>query len=128
MDTPKKIKWHNGLVFPSLEEGREALIQHTLDQGESFRVVKADHKRFFTCCNSGPECRYQIRLYVRRDTTAARVQLYKPKHTCSPDTHQGWVPPQYGPVNDEQPAPIQPESHQPETTVPTPNGMSLSLP
>ncbi|KAL4893931.1 AhpD-like protein [Aspergillus ambiguus] len=91
----KKIKWKKGLKFPSLEEGRAALIQHTIDQQQSFRVVKSDHKRFFTRCLSGPECPYQVSLYVRRDTVNAQVNHYKP-HTCKPETHVGWVPPESG--------------------------------
>ncbi|KAG2415533.1 hypothetical protein HFD88_006724 [Aspergillus terreus] len=93
MSSQPNIKWRRGLKFPSLEEGRAALIQHTIDQQQSFRVDKSDHKRFFTRCLSGRGCPYRVRLYVRRDTVQAQVNEYKPEHTCSPDTHVGWVPP-----------------------------------
>lgn len=93
MSSQPDIKWRRGLKFPSLEEGRAALIQHTIDQQQSFRVDKSDHKRFFTRCLSGRGCPYRVRLYVRRDTVQAQVNEYKPEHTCSPDTHVGWVPP-----------------------------------
>jgi len=39
-----------GDQFESIKVAREAISQYVLNNGESFKTVKSDQKRFVVCC------------------------------------------------------------------------------
>ncbi|XHG07747.1 hypothetical protein AWENTII_013014 [Aspergillus wentii] len=79
-----------GMIFPSIQEAREALLTHTVAAHESYRVYKSDARRYMTRCRSR-DCDYMVRITWRKKRCEAYVSIYKP-HTCSPDTHDNWRP------------------------------------
>ncbi|KAF7181442.1 hypothetical protein CNMCM7691_000660 [Aspergillus felis] len=79
-----------GMIYPSMEEAREALLCHTIAKHESYRVYKSDARRYMTRCRSR-DCNYMVRISWRKKRCEAFVSMYRP-HTCSPDTHGNWRP------------------------------------
>jgi hypothetical protein len=79
-----------GLIFPSMDDAREALLCHTIARHESYRVYKSDARRYMTRCRNR-DCNYMVRISWRKRRCEAFVSMYKP-HTCSPDTHENWRP------------------------------------
>ncbi|KAF4237542.1 hypothetical protein CNMCM6805_006873 [Aspergillus fumigatiaffinis] len=79
-----------GMIYPSMEEAREALLCHTIAKHESYRVYKSDARRYMTRCRNR-DCNYMVRVSWRKKRCEAFVSMYKP-HTCSPDTHGNWRP------------------------------------
>lgn len=78
------------MIYPSMEEAREALLCHTIAKHESYRVYKSDARRYMTRCRNR-DCNYMVRVSWRKKRCEAFVSMYKP-HTCSPDTHDNWRP------------------------------------
>ncbi|KAG2019078.1 hypothetical protein GB937_005369 [Aspergillus fischeri] len=79
-----------GMIYPSMEEAREALLCHTIAKHESYRVYKSDARRYMTRCRNR-DCNYMVRVSWRKKRCEAFVSMYKP-HTCRPDTHDNWRP------------------------------------
>jgi hypothetical protein len=73
-----------GDVFPSAEDCRNAIQRHVLDEGESYKVVKSDKKRYIVSCKDN-KCTFRIRASnrVKKGFTITILQPY----ICSPAVH-----------------------------------------
>jgi hypothetical protein len=70
--------------FDSIDAARDAIRQHVLDNGESFKLVKSDKKQFSICCKD-QDCGFRIRA-TKSSKGVVSITCLKP-HTCSPVVH-----------------------------------------
>lgn len=78
-----------GSRFPTMNDARDALLNHIANRGESYVVDKSERERYTVRCRAGAACPFYVRIGWRRKEQRACVSVYRP-HTCSPDTHQNW--------------------------------------
>jgi MuDR family transposase len=75
-----------GDQFVSIDAARDAIRRFTLDDGESFRVIASDKKRYIISCKAASTgCGFRIRA-TSSSKGVTSVTILKP-HTCSPATH-----------------------------------------
>ena len=77
-----------GTSFPSMKEAREAILQHTIQEGLSYKVAKAEISRYILICRSDT-CTFRLRVNYNKKHHHAVVTISQP-HICSPDTHNNW--------------------------------------
>jgi len=70
--------------FNSIPEAREAIRRYVLDNGESFKLVKSDKRRFSIGCKD-PKCGFGIRA-SKSSKQVVSITVFK-LHTCSPAVH-----------------------------------------
>jgi hypothetical protein len=70
--------------FESVDAAREAIRRYVLDNGESFKLVKSDKKRFSICCKD-QDCGFWIRA-AQSSKGVVSITRFK-LHTCSPVVH-----------------------------------------
>ncbi len=70
--------------FESIEVAREAIRRYVLDQGESFKLIKSDQKRFSICCKDN-DCGFRIRA-GKSSKGVVSITVFKP-YSCSPIVH-----------------------------------------
>ena len=73
-----------GTRFESIDAAKEAISQYVLNNGESFRTVKSDQKRFVICCKD-EDCGFWIRA-AKNSKEVVSITRFKP-HSCSPAIH-----------------------------------------
>ena len=73
-----------GDQFESINAAREAITQYVLNNGESFKTVKSDQKRFVICCKDA-DCNFWIRV-AKSSKEVVSITIFRP-HSCSPAIH-----------------------------------------
>src|ERR1700728_3634886 len=73
-----------GTQFESINAAKEAISQHVLNNGESFKAVKSDQKRFVICCKD-KDCGFRIRA-AKNTKGVVSITIFNP-HSCSPAVH-----------------------------------------
>jgi MuDR family transposase len=76
------MQLHN--QFDSIEAACEAIRRYVLDNGESFKGVKSDQKRFSIACKED-SCGFSIRA-SKSSKGIVSITVFK-LHTCSPAVH-----------------------------------------
>jgi MuDR family transposase len=71
-------------VFPSLEAAWEAIKQHVLDEGESFKTIKSDKHWFVIGCKD-KDCRFCIWAAISKKEVVS-ITVFIP-HSCSLATY-----------------------------------------
>jgi hypothetical protein len=71
-------------VFPLIEAAREAIKQHVLDDGESFKTEKSDKHRFIIICKHN-DCNFRIRV-AESEKQVVSITVFN-LHSCSPTIH-----------------------------------------
>jgi hypothetical protein len=71
-------------VFESIPAARSAITKFVLDQGESYKLVASDKKRYIICCKDS-KCKFRIRATWSAKEVVS-ITIMEP-HTCSPATH-----------------------------------------
>ena len=81
-----------GSVFPGIDQAKDALLQHRVAKGLSYRVTKTDSKRYIVECasESAESCEFRLRFTINKYGTVKTTVLTP--HTCPPDGHFGWKP------------------------------------
>jgi tryptophan 2,3-dioxygenase len=67
-----------------MHEVREAIKQHVLDEGESYKTIKSDKHRFVIGCKDS-DCKFRIRASQSKKEVVS-ITVFEP-HSCSPATH-----------------------------------------
>ena len=70
--------------FLSIQAAQEAIKQHVLDEGKSYKTEKSDKQRFVIVCKDD-NCKFQIRAAVLEKEVVS-ITVFKP-HSCSPAIH-----------------------------------------
>jgi hypothetical protein len=70
--------------FESIAAARTAITNFVLNQGESYKTVASDKKRYIICCKDS-ECKFRIRA-TRSAKEVVSITICEP-HTCTPATH-----------------------------------------
>jgi hypothetical protein len=70
--------------FLSIQAAREAIQQHVLDEGESYKTEKSDKQRFVIVCKDD-NCKFRIHAAVSEKEVVS-ITVFKP-HSCSPAIH-----------------------------------------
>jgi MuDR family transposase len=70
--------------FKSIAAARSAITKFVLDQGESYKLVASDKKRYIICCKDS-QCKFRIRA-TRSAKEVVSITIMEP-HTCSPAIH-----------------------------------------
>ena len=70
--------------FPSIDAARKAIKAYVLDQGESYKLVASDKKRYIISCKDN-SCKFRIRA-TRSAKEVVSITIFVP-HSCSPKTH-----------------------------------------
>lgn len=70
--------------FESVNAAREAIRRYVLDDGESFKLVKSDKKRF-SIRRKDQDCGFRIRA-AKSSKGIVSITVFKP-HSCSPVVH-----------------------------------------
>ena len=70
--------------FPSIDAARKAIKAFVLDQGESYKLVASDKRRYIISCKDG-SCKFCIRA-TRSAKEVVSITIFVP-HSCSPQTH-----------------------------------------
>jgi hypothetical protein len=73
-----------GDTFSSMEDARDAVQRHVLDDGESYKTTKSDKKRYIIVCKDN-ECGFRIRV-ANVKKTGPTVTILK-AHSCRPTVH-----------------------------------------
>jgi len=73
-----------GDTFSLMEVARDAVQRHVLNDGESYKTIKSDQKRYILACKDD-KCGFRIRVSNRRKSGPAITVLKA--HTCRPSTH-----------------------------------------
>src|SRR5436305_7822531 len=55
-----------GTTFPSITEGKKAILEYVVERGESYRVQKADKRCWLAVCKDA-NCPFRIRLSRSND-------------------------------------------------------------
>jgi hypothetical protein len=71
-------------VFPLIEAPREAIKQHVLDDGESYKTENSDKHRFNIICKHN-DCNFRIRA-AESEKQVVSITVFK-LHSCSPTIH-----------------------------------------
>jgi hypothetical protein len=71
-------------LFPTIEEARDAINRHVLDEGESYKVYKSDSRRHIIICKE-TACKFRIRASLLKKKGVVITVLSA--HSCSPATH-----------------------------------------
>src|SRR5437762_408878 len=70
-------------VFSSMHEVQEAIKQHVLDEGESYKTIKSDKHQFVIGCKDS-NCKFRIwASQSKKEVVSTVFEL----HSCSPATH-----------------------------------------
>lgn len=64
--------------FSSIENARQAIRRHTLDDGESYTIQKSDQKRYIITCKA-IGCRFRIRASKTKKGVKIIVKI---PYTC----------------------------------------------
>jgi len=70
-----------GDIFPSMEAARNAVQQHILDDGESYKTSKSDKKRSILLCKDS-QCTFRVRISNIKKK-GYTITKFDP-HTCRP--------------------------------------------
>jgi MuDR family transposase len=70
--------------FLSIDAARKAIKAYVLDQGESYKLVASDKKRYIISCKDN-SCKFRIRA-TRSAKEVVSITIFVP-HSCSPRTH-----------------------------------------
>ncbi len=70
--------------FQSIEDARRAVKAFVLDQGESYKIINLDKKRYTIACKDS-NCKFQIRA-TRSKKEVVSITVFEP-YTCSPVTY-----------------------------------------
>ena len=73
-----------GDQFESISAAREAITQYVLNNGESFKTVKSNQKRFVIYCKD-KDCGFWIRA-ASSSKKVVLITIFKP-YSCSPAVH-----------------------------------------
>ena len=65
--------------FESISTARTAITKFVLDQGELYKTVASNKKRYIICCKDS-KCKFRIRA------TRSAITILEP-YTCTPATH-----------------------------------------
>ena len=71
-------------VFSTMEEAKEAINRHILDEGESYKVYKSDSRRHIVVCKDSV---YKFRIRASLLIKKGVVITIFTAHSCSPATH-----------------------------------------
>ena len=71
-----------------MKEAREAILQHTIQEGLSFKVIKAEISQYVLDYQS-EICTFSLRVIYSKRHHHAITTISQP-HICSPDTNNGW--------------------------------------
>jgi hypothetical protein len=71
-------------LFLTIEEARDAINRHVLDEGESYKVYKSDSCRHIIICKKAA-CKFRIRASLLKKKGVIITVLSA--HSCSPATH-----------------------------------------
>ncbi len=75
-----------GTVYPTLEDGKEAVFQAMVARGESLRVKKSEKKKWVAICRD-KDCFFRVRV---SDVKGTGVITISRGHICPPETHADW--------------------------------------
>ena len=70
--------------FPSIDAARKAIKAFVLDQGESYKLVASDKRRYIISCKDS-SCKFYIRA-TQSAKEVVSITIFVP-HSCSPKTH-----------------------------------------
>ena len=70
--------------FSSIDVARTAIKAHVLDEGESYKTIASDQKRFIIACKD-TTCKFRIRA-TRSKKEVVSITIFEP-HSCSPAVH-----------------------------------------
>jgi hypothetical protein len=70
--------------FLSIDTAHKAIEAYVLDQGESYKLVASDKRRYIISCKDN-SCKFRIRA-TRSAKEAVFTMIFVP-HSCSPETH-----------------------------------------
>ena len=70
--------------FPSIADARTAIKAFVLDEGESFKVVASDRKRYIIACKDD-SCKFRIRA-TRFVKEVVSITIFE-QHSCSSAGH-----------------------------------------
>lgn len=70
--------------FESIDAARQAIRAFVLDNGESFKVVASDKKRYIIRCKDHA-CGFRIRAHRSKGQIVSITKINP--HSCSPATH-----------------------------------------
>lgn len=73
-----------GDTFSSMEIARDAVQRHVLDDGESYKTIKSDQKRYILLCIDD-KCGFRIRVSNVKKSRPT-VTIFE-AHTCRPTTY-----------------------------------------
>ena len=73
-----------GSVFPGIDQVKDALIQHIVAKGLSYRLKSSDKRRYIV------ECRSESCAFFRIQKQETAKMTVSTQHTCPPETHFGW--------------------------------------
>ena len=71
-------------LFPTIKDARDAINRHVLDEGESYRVLKSDSRRYIIVCKD-LTCKFRIRASLLKKKGVV-ITILVP-HSCSPIIH-----------------------------------------
>ena len=75
-----------GQTFATIQEAREAINRHVLDNGESYKVYKLDSTRHILQCKSKDEnCSFSIRVALLKKKGVALTKMSP--HSCRPTVY-----------------------------------------
>jgi hypothetical protein len=77
-----------GDQFPSIGAAKHAIKQHTLDDGESFRVLASDKKRYLIAYKKSTETACKFRICVTQSSSKGTTSItVLVPYSYSPITH-----------------------------------------
>ena len=71
-------------LFPMIEQARDAINRHVLDEGESYKVYKSDSRRHIIICKE-TACKFRIQASLLKKKGVVIIILVP--HSCSPTNH-----------------------------------------
>ena len=71
-------------LFPTIEEARDTINCHVLDEGESYKVYKSDSRHYIIICKEAA-CKFRIRASLLKKKGIVITILIP--HSCSPANH-----------------------------------------
>ena len=71
-------------VFPTMQEAKDSINRHVLDEGESYKVYKSDKTRHIVVCKDST-CDFKIRASFLKKK-GVQITIMTP-HSCNPTIH-----------------------------------------
>ena len=78
----KNFKFSAGMEFATLQQFKDAILEHSVLNGKEIRFPKSDKDRVRAVCKKKKKCDYFIFVSRVGRTTTFRVKTMCPKHTC----------------------------------------------